>query len=79
MQPEEAYRQRAEYVQDLDLLKDTTEDIIAELNRLKEVHEDDSDLVEESVINTDLHIPDAIVHLGARPRTAQSLQLKSAA
>ena len=46
---------------DLDLLKDTAEDIIAELGQLKKVNEDGSDLVAESVINTDLNIPDALV------------------
>ena len=65
MQPEEASRQRDLYVQEIDLLKDTTEDIIAELNQFEEVNEDDEYIVEENVINTDLDIPDAIMQLRA--------------
>ena len=67
-------RQKDLYIQDLELLKDTAEDIITELNRFKQVDEDDKDQVEETVINTDLRIPDAIIQLGARQKISSSIK-----
>ena len=66
-------RQTDQYVQDLDMLKDTAEDLIAEMNRLNEVDDNNNNLVEETVVYEDLNIPDAVVQLGAEPETSTSV------
>ena len=66
MQPCEMEKLRNHYKQDLAVLINDVKTIIAELERIEKVNENDDDLVEETVLNTDLQNPTTLVHLGAR-------------
>ena len=70
MQPDETEKLSQYYLQDLDLLNDTAEDVITELNQLDKVNENDNDLVDENTLNDDLQIPSTLVHPGARPKVS---------
>ena len=60
MLPEETIRQMELYVVFIEQLRDAAEEILAKLIRLKEVNQDDNDLVEATVFNDNIHIPDAV-------------------
>ena len=55
---------------DLNRLLLTARGIITELDRLDKVDEDNNVPAEESVTHNDIHIPDAVVYLGARSKVS---------
>ena len=71
--PEESTRQAELYLGDLKRLRDVAAEILAEMDGLDKVNEDDNDLIEEVVVSEGLHVPDAIVQLGARQKTSLSI------